>query len=274
MRRVFPTPEGVELELKLAAGSIELATTDAAETVVELERLDGAELEPDEARIEHRHASEGADRVVVAVERRTRLFGTSRQYRLRVYAPHGAAADVATASADVHGHGRFGSVAVRAASADVAFETVAGALTAKTASGDVSVELVEGPATVQTASGDVRLGRTVADVSVRSASGDVAVDEADGGVNVATASGDVRVASVAHGVVEIQSASGDLTVGVARGASVWVDARSTSGDLVSELELDEQAPGDGDGPLVELRLNSLSGDIRLVRAADRPVGSR
>ena len=80
-----------------------------------------------------------------------------------------------------------------------------------------------------------------------------------------TASGDQQVRSVAGGKVELSSASGDIRVGIKRGSRLWVDARSMSGDVSSELEVGDDAPGD-DGPLVELQVTAMSGDVRVVRA--------
>jgi hypothetical protein len=39
-----------------------------------------------------------------------------------------------------------------------------------------------------------------------------------------------------------------------------------SGDLSSELELEDEAPAD-DAPLVELRATSMSGDVKVLRAS-------
>ena len=80
-----------------------------------------------------------------------------------------------------------------------------------------------------------------------------------------TASGDQQVGSVMEGKVDLSSASGDIRVGIKRGSRVWVDARSMSGEVSSELEVGEDMPGD-DGPLVELQVTAMSGDVQVVRA--------
>jgi hypothetical protein len=65
--------------------------------------------------------------------------------------------------------------------------------------------------------------------------------------------------------VTLKSASGDLKVGIREGSTLWVDARSRSGEVTSELPVSELPP-DGDGPTVELRANTMSGDITVARA--------
>ena len=65
--------------------------------------------------------------------------------------------------------------------------------------------------------------------------------------------------------VELASASGDIRVGIKQGSRLWVDARSMSGDVTSELEVGDEEPGE-DGPLVELKVTAMSGDVQVVRA--------
>ena len=149
-------------------------------------------------------------------------------YRVRVVTPHLADVRAELASADLRGRGRFGEVEVDVASGDVDFGEIAG------------------------------------ETRINSASGDVDIDRA-ASARVNTASGDVRIRSVAEGDVKVHSASGDVDVGIAKGSRLWVDAQSLSGDTSSELEL-EGAPTEEEGPLVELRAQTMSGDISVRRA--------
>ncbi|MDQ1465731.1 MAG: hypothetical protein QOH10_146, partial [Actinomycetota bacterium] len=72
--------------------------------------------------------------------------------------------------------------------------------------------------------------------------------------------------AVMQGNVAAHSVSGDVTIGVRRGSKVFLDCNTVSGDTASELELTTDAPA-GDGPLVEIRAKTVSGDIRITRAA-------
>ena len=97
----------------------------------------------------------------------------------------------------------------------------------------------------------------------------MSVGEAGASISVVTASGDQRVGSVAAGEVSLRSASGDIWVGVRRGSGVWVDASLISGDTTSELDVGTSpapATAEEEGPLVELRAQSMSGDIHVARA--------
>ena len=77
-------------------------------------------------------------------------------------------------------------------------------------------------------------------------------------------SGDQRV-TVAEGKVALVSVSGDVEARVRPGSRVFVDANAVSGAVSSELELSGVAPN-GDGPLVEIRARTVSGDVRIARA--------
>jgi len=200
---------------------------------VEIETADVAEtvveLEcrgRDADQLEHDTRIEARGREVL-IEAPDRSFQDG-DYRVRVVTPHGADLRSEVASADIVGRGTFGEVEINVASGDVVLEQVEGETRINSASGDVDLREAH-PARINTASGDVRLRRVV--------------------------EGDVRV----------HSASGDVEVGIAAGSRLWVDAQSLSGSTSSELEL-EGAPSDDEGPLVELRVQTMSGDIAVRRA--------
>ena len=124
---------------------------------------------------------------------------------------------------------------------------------------------IDGRGKLNSASGDVMLRRAGGALEVNSASGSVAVGEAAESVSVNTASGDQAINAVVQGKVALKSASGDLKIGIREGSTLWVDARSRSGEVRSDLPVSD-APPEGDAPHVELRANTMSGDIELVRA--------
>lgn len=224
----FTTPGSVRLRINIPSGDVDVTTAETGETTVELEvRGKRADDVEQDVRIEARERGEGHDIVVDADDVRGGIF-RNLEFHVRVTAPHGAELDVNLASADLRGRGQYG---------------------------DVEVNI---------ASGDAQLER-VGSVEVNSASGDVRIDEASGRVELNTASGDVDLRSVAEGDVRINSASGDVSVGIAAGSRLWIDAQSLAGDTSSELEL-EGAPSGEEGPLVELRVQTMSGDISVRRA--------
>jgi DUF4097 and DUF4098 domain-containing protein YvlB len=136
----------------------------------------------------------------------------------------------------------------------------------KTASGDLTAREVAGGVNVQTASGDVRIDVAQGAVSIASVSGDVRIDEAYDNVSANTVSGDQELGAVMTGRVTSQSVSGDVRIAVRRGSRVFLDCNTLSGDTSSELDVTADAPT-GDGPLVEIKAKTVSGDIKITRAA-------
>lgn len=292
----FSTPGSLALDLRVPAGRVEVQTDERDDTVVEVEALrdNEASIAAVEAtRIEFRERAAGGQELLVEVPSDHRGFalggiriGVVRtpDVLVRVSCPHGARLDGQTGSADFRAHGRFGSSKVSSASGDVEIEEIEGEANVSTASGDIELGEVRDRASVNTASGDIEIDRIAADgeinlasghlvvnavegaLNVNSASGDVIVRDAAGSVTIKTASGDQRLDRVAQGEVSLQSASGDIHVKVRQGTRVWIDARSRSGDTTSEFDVGDEPPAE-EGPALELRANSMSGDIHIGRAA-------
>ena len=63
---------------------------------------------------------------------------------------------------------------------------------------------------------------------------------------------------------------GDVEVAVRRGTGVYLDCNSLSGDTSSDLDMTGDAAGDG--PLIEIRVKTVSGDIHITRAPQAPAG--
>jgi DUF4097 and DUF4098 domain-containing protein YvlB len=251
----FATPEPPRFRGIIAAGRIEIQTVDTAETVVDVEAIRG-ELESLKV-FQH-----GRD---IVIENRKRFGFGNDEYEVRIRAPHGSDIDLNLASADIRGVGRFGSLEIHTASGDVEVGEVERNAKVRSASGDVQVGPVAGRVDVNTASGDVQVHTVGAGGTIRSASGDIQIGRAAQRVTVQTASGDQTIESVAEGSVDLKSASGDVQIGIKEGSRLHVDARSLSGDTSSEVELHGVETAT-EGPLVELKAASMSGDIRIVRA--------
>ena len=272
----FDTPGPLRLDLSVPAGEIDVRTQEGTETTVDLEPLRGNDASRDtieSARIQLRGRGDAQELVVdVRGARGLGIFSRGAEVRLVVHCPAGAELEAEGGSADVQAAGRYASVDVQTGSGDVAVAAVDGDAKLKSGSGDLSLERVGGELTAQTGSGDIAIGRSGGPAWLRSASGDVAVRDAAWELTVQTASGDVSVQAVSAGEVSIQSASGGVYVGVRKGRTLWVDAKSMSGETTSDFAVGE-APGEPEqeeeGPLVELRIQTMSGDIHIARAAER-----
>jgi DUF4097 and DUF4098 domain-containing protein YvlB len=242
----FTAPGPLRTTVRLTSGSVEIEAVEGSEAAVTVEPLnEPARRGLDELRIELI-----GDELVVDLERRIgglTFMLRSPSFRVTIRVPRDSRLAVSTVSADLRARGRFAAAEV------------------KTVSGDVSVEDVSEDATVKSVSGDIRFGSVGGAISANTVSGDVKVGEAARGAQIKTISGDQAVGSVSEGSAAFHSVSGDIRVGIRPGSGVWMDAKSTSGKTVSELETADGPPSDG--PMVEVRAKAVSGDIRIVRAA-------
>jgi hypothetical protein len=268
MQKSFDVAGPVEVEIRLASGDIRIDPSLDGHVEVDLTGNDEeSQRLVEEAEVSLRE-SHGRPLVYIEVPNKRgfnfNLFGRSG-ISCRVRCPEGSFVNAKTKSADVEVSGRIGGLNVATASGQVEADRVDGGVNVKSASGDVEIREVKGGLNVQTASGDVEVRVAHGGINVNSASGDVTVGEAYDNVNVNTVSGDQDHGAVMRGNVNANSVSGDVTIGVRRGSKVFLDCNTMSGDTSSELEMTGDVPL-GDGPLVEIRAKTVSGDIRITRA--------
>lgn len=267
----FPT-ERARLKIRNAAGDVHVTTADVAETTVDLVPLNDSEAT--RQAIEKASVHARGDEIVVELEGGrgwSISIGSwgigSARVGVRVTCPNGSDLECDTASADVRVTGTLGDARVRTASGDLRFERIDGELEVKTASGDVLVEHVEGRAVVNTVSGDVQVRVAMAGLAVNSVSGDAMVGEVFGDIAAGTVSGDLIVRAAGPGDVGLKAVSGDVVVAMRRGLRVKLDINSVSGSVGSELDVSD-TPSRADGPEANLRVRTVSGDVRVTRAAE------
>jgi DUF4097 and DUF4098 domain-containing protein YvlB len=240
----FATPGSMRLELRVPCADVQIGTVDPGESTV---TLDGPQRLVDATTVELR-----GDRLII--EQPRKLFSGFREHfdgslRVRAQVPHGSTIELVTAAGDATLDGAFAGLEVKSAAGSI---RVTG-----TIDGDVSVKTV---------SGDTRVAHVSGDLDVRTVSGHVDAGSVGGSVSVKSVSGDVRVGSLREGTTTIQSVSGDVQLGVASGTNLDLDAGSASGDLSSEVPLWD-VPGGAAGPTLVVRSTTVSGDVRIVRAA-------
>lgn len=276
----FHTPDPVRLRIEFGSGDIEIAAMDTDRTTVEVtaSRDDEASREAvAETRVEQR----GND-IAVEGPRRWTFFRREPQLTLRVQMPSDSSVEAKIHSAELTVSGRLAEADVKTGSGDVRLDTVVGETSVQSGSGDVEIERAGSATRLQSGSGDVRLRAAEGSVNAATGSGDVSIDEvagplransgsgdlkvddARGDVQLNTASGDQFLGRVAAGRVRSNAASGDIHIGVADGTAAWLSVNSLSGSVHSEL--DGAAPPEEDEDTVEIRVNTVSGDITLVRA--------
>jgi hypothetical protein len=154
-----------------------------------------------------------------------------------------------------------------------------------TVSGDIIVDGLGGDLVVNAVSGDVNVRELRGDLSANSVSGDIAATGAIRAATIDTVSGAMLVDSTGDvHQISLNTVSGNTTVRLDEGLPSNFVVRSVSG----RVQLDGVVrSGTGTGPttnyagssgqlsgsFVDVRVNSVSGDITVLRRADAPASA-
>jgi len=302
----FLTPEPITLEIRNAAGEIQIVLTDTQTTTVTVNAgtshplgfLDdvfkafggvgrgfarGRQFGPfgeqqpptepdsqqammDDIAAAARVEHREGDHSTVIVDTDPARDGWRSAFNVSVTAPTGSNIRVQSQSGDLTVTGVAGLVDVRTASGDVQLDETTGKTLVQTASGDVGIGTAGAVVDVRTASGNVGVGPVGGDALIHTTSGDIRLGAVAGNISARSVSGDVRVSDAMAGQAEINAVSGDVQIGVHAGSLAAINLSTVSGNTDTEFEVTGDAP-DGDAPVLEITVKTTSGDIRLHRAA-------
>ncbi len=276
----FESPNPISITIDIV-GNTHITASDRTDTVITVEPRDPSRSSDVKA-AEQTVVDYSDGRLLVKSPRSWRPFSGSPTVVVTLEVPTGSTLDGTSALGDFHVEGELGTTKVKTSMGDVRLD-LTGELRAKTSFGNVTVDRVAGNADVTTSSGDIRLGAidgtavvknsngstqvasVGGDVRAKSSNGNVLIGHAGAGVTAHTANGDVRVAEVERGAVVIETATGELEVGIAAGVAAWLDVSTRFGMVRNSLD---SADGpDGSEGTIEVRARSSFGDIVIHRAS-------
>jgi hypothetical protein len=281
----FDTPEPISVTIELSVGHVRIAASDRTDTVVEVRP--SSESDESDVKAAKQTRVEYANGTLVVKGPKSRVFGFAgkdkhRSIDVSVDLPSGCQVDVDAALADLHGTGRLGECTVKTSTGHVRVEHT-GPLRLDTAAGHVTVDRVAGTAEISTGTGKVRVGEVdgaavvknsngstdigtiTGEARMRAANGDISIDRAAAGVNAKTANGSIHLGEVVRGSVVLETALGDLDVGIGNGTVAWLDVSTGYGRV--HKSLDDASPGsEKSGETVEVRARTSYGDITVHRA--------
>jgi DUF4097 and DUF4098 domain-containing protein YvlB len=260
----FSATGPITADISLSAGNVALTAAQAETVRVSLLPQHGRGGRAEKLIADTEVSFEGGT-LTVHVPRRVQLRGDA-ELDLMIELPAGSSVTARTASADLKATGELGALDGHTASGDLTADRVLDDASLVTASGDVRLQDVGGDVSFNTASGDALIARVGGDFTAKTASGDVRIGQAGRSAEVRTASGDVRIDAIAAGRVDVTSVSGDVAIAVPPGTGVFLDLASISGRVRSDLDPDARGGDDGAASLT-VRCNSVSGDIKIARAA-------
>ena len=191
------------------------------------------------------------------------LFRTQTAH-IRIGVPAGTALTARTGSADVTATAPLGRCRLTTGSGDISLSGATD-LDVTSGSGSVSVGVVGGSAArITSGSGDLVIGEARCALTAKSGSGDLLVRSLTAAdLRASSGSGDISVPSTS-GSVDLRTASGSLTIGIADGLTAWLDLSSTSGAVRVAMDACSE-PVEGE-PYVSIRARTASGEIAVYRA--------
>jgi DUF4097 and DUF4098 domain-containing protein YvlB len=277
----FDTPEPIIATIDIGAGHVVVRASDRADTVVEVHPTNRSD-DGDVQTAEQAQVTFADGRLLVKAPRSKRwsLFGRPPMIDVTVDLPTGSRVD-AKSWADYRSEGRVGDsvfetaagairleqtgrLRLRTSAGDVSVSRSAGPVDASTSSGKVWLGEVDGTAMVKTSNGDITVGEVSGDARLNTANGDIAVERALASLDAKTAYGGVRVGELVRGSAVLETAFGEVEIGIREGTAAWLDVRSSYGSVRSELDA-RQGPEESD-ETVEVRARTGFGDIVIRRS--------
>ena len=134
----------------------------------------------------------------------------------------------------------------------------------KTGSGQVRVGSIDGATVVKSGNGDTRIGEVGGDLRVKTANGEIVIGQARASVVAKSANGRIRIGDVVSGTVVMETAAGEIEVGIHEGTAAFLDVKTHYGNVRSSLQA-SNVP-EPSGSTVEVRARTSYGDILITRA--------
>ncbi|CAL9297541.1 DUF4097 family beta strand repeat-containing protein [Streptomyces sp. SudanB25_2051] len=277
----FDTPQPITATVDFEVGTARIIAGKRTTTTVEVRPANSAE-ESDVRAAQQAKVSYADGRLTVKVPRKRSLFTRSAAVDVTVELPSGSDVHASTALADFLCEGRFGAFRVKTSAGDIRvaeaqsaqLRTTHGAIAVDRVTGDaditgagrVDVGEIGGTATVRNLMGDTTVGRVGGTLKASSSYGPISVGVALADVEAKSAHGGLRVASAARGTVTLNTATGDIEVGIPRSTAAWLDVQSRIGAVRNSLDAAE-GPGASD-ETVQIQARTGLGDITIHRAPD------
>ncbi|WP_433824671.1 DUF4097 family beta strand repeat-containing protein [Actinoplanes sp. CA-015351] len=281
---IFDTPEPISVTVDLSVGYVSIAASDRTDTVVEVRPSNEADDSDVQAAQQVRVDLSTGTLRVTGPKRAFDFSHRSKSVTVSIELPAGSRVAAEVQLGDLRATGqlgesrlktsaghvsveRTGALRIRTAAGDVTAATIAGDADIATGTGRITVGEIDGNALIKNSNGDTTVDAVTGTVRVRAANGDITVRQAGAGADAKSSNGSVRLGSVARGSVVLETALGNLDVGIASGTAAWLDVNTSFGRVRNLLE---NAPGpDETDETVEVRGRTTYGDITIHRGGER-----
>ena len=280
---IYETPEPISVTVDLGVGNVRMTAGGRTDTVVEV-RPSNESKTADLKAAEETRVEFGSGRLLIKTPkdwRRYSLFSSGGSVDVTIEMPSGSEVHGSVEMGGVEGQGELGACELSTGMGSIRLDRT-GPLSASTGFGEVVVGRIAGDADISTGSGEVRigavdgtvvirnsngytkLGDVAGDLRVKAANGSIHVDHAGDSVTAKSANGSIRVGDVVRGTIVLETAAGDLEVGIHQGSAAWLDVSTRHGNVRNSLDVTE-GPDQSD-TTVEVRARTPYGDIVISRS--------
>ncbi|SFW90940.1 DUF4097 family beta strand repeat-containing protein [Amycolatopsis australiensis] len=278
---VFPTPTPITATLDVSVADVRIVAADRAETSVEVHPADPGDSEDVKAAARTRVEFTDGELLVKGPKYTTKLWGKGGALHVTIELPAGSRIRATSAMGDFRVTGRLGDSRLKTsvgnihldeaarleattATGDIFVERATGHAEVHTGSGELRIREIDGTAVLKNSNGETRVGEVTGDLRVSTANGDILVDLAHAAVHAKTAAGDIRLGEVVRDAVVLETAVGEIEVGIREGSAAWLELNSLTGSVRNSLTATE-GPG-GTSETVEVKARTYTGDIVVRRA--------
>ncbi|MFI6846911.1 DUF4097 domain-containing protein [Kitasatospora sp. NBC_00085] len=275
----FDTPDPINVTLEFDILSVRITAGKRTDTVVEVRPAD-ADVEADVKTAAQTKVSYAGGALVVKGPKKRSLFGKPGSVDVTIELPAGSEINGDAPIADFLCEGLLGDCRLKTSvgriqveqAATVRLKTDHGDIRLQRARGDaeiagsgrVEIGAILGAATVKNLNGETVIGEVGGDLKVNSSNGQVGVGVAGADVDIKSAHGAIRIGEVVRGQVVLQTAVGDLEIGIREASAAWLDVHTRLGSVRNTLASTE-GPG-GANETVEVRGRTQLGDIVIRRS--------
>ena len=290
IEHTFEVGPGGKLRVDTDVGSIEVRARNVDQVDVEVE-VTGRNADDFEVDFSE---SGGHPTIRGRRERSGSWFGRGHSPRVRflITVPRRFDVDLETSGGSIEVDDLAGRIRAATSGGSLKFGDVEGPVRGRTSGGSITLRGAVGDVDLETSGGSIRIGDVEGDVEAHTAGGSVDVDQVRGEVDVSTSGGSIRVdgaagsvdaetsgGSVAATVTEqprhdcrLTTSGGSVTVYLAEGIGVDLDARAGSGRVTSDFPLTDEVKTrhslsgkiHGGGPTLYLR-SSGGGNVKVLR---------
>jgi hypothetical protein len=277
----FETPRPLSATVGLILGELRLTASERDTTVVEVRPSDATNKEDVQAAEKTRVECAAGRLTVMAPRARSwspRSSGGSIEVTIEL--PAGSSLQAGGQLADFVCAGPLGDCRIKTGLGQISVGE-ADTLNLKCGAGDIDVERASGSAELATGSGDIRVGAFASSAVIKNSNGDtwigvaggelrlnaangsLAIDRAERSVVAKAANGDVRLGEVVRGTVVLETAVGDVEVGIPEGTAAYLDVNATAGRVENLLTPSGAPEGASEG--VEVRARTSLGNVVIRR---------